>query len=223
MKFYCIVVYTSLQAKEHFQTSINTGWFNTEPHLQKIQTNLPLLLKMLNDYDGLHRLKLPDGNYYAYLNGDALALVAGDETLSALQQMMLFDKISLAKNSDDLNKILNEPEAVFTSRIDDIKEELDETVDIMRDNIEKLVLRREDLNQIMNKSEKLTMESLKFSRRATDFKNKTRCPGLFSIFNYVRSAFGADPYVYDYEPVVQTNIIETEPRPPGSAQTSERH
>ncbi len=204
MKIYCIVVYTSASKKYGFHASLNDGWHAVEPHLETIQNNIQVVLSMIKDRDGIHTLSTRDQLYYAYQAGDELVLLATDEALSPDRLRNLFINIAEAHNSEDLDKLIKNPEEAVKSRLVEIQQMLEETMQQLRDDIEKITSRGDDLTELMEKTEKLAIESFKFSKRATDLKNKKRCPGLFSFFNSVQNFFSSETYHYDYEPVVMS-------------------
>lgn len=206
MKIYCIVLFTSLSRKEKIEVSQYAGWLSTEPHLAKIQQFLPVIINVLDDRDGIHRLKTDEDVYYAYLDHDKLAIAVFDEEISPLNQFNFFQKVFAAQNQQALESLLNNPQTAIEGKIDLIKKELEETVEVLRADVEKLVEREEMLTQLIEKTAALNAESLKFSKRATDLKNQTRCPGLFSFFNSVKSWFGGGNYEYDYEPAAQNKL-----------------
>src|SRR5690348_11944601 len=107
MIIYCIVVYSSLKLKQVFHATV--GSLASEPHFQKIQNNLSIVMSFLNNEDGIHTLKMVDGIYYSYLRGDQLSIVAVDEPLSAIHRYSLFEKIFQAKNEKDLKTLVDNP------------------------------------------------------------------------------------------------------------------
>lgn len=208
MIIYCIVVYNSIKQKQVFHAAV--GSLGSEPHFQKIKNHLSTVLSFLNNEDGIHTLKMTDGIYYAFLKGDQLAVVAIDEFLSATHRYSLFEKIFQAKNEKDLKELVDAPLVAVKSKAELIQERIDETVRVLKDDIDKLIEREGLLSDLSVKMEALSAESFKFSKRASDRKNQARCPTIFSFFKSIRdSLWGENPdndFEYDYETVSLSKV-----------------
>lgn len=169
MKIYCIVMYASIKSNQIFFAAENNG-LREEPHLQKIQDNLNLILLSIKGQDGLHTLFAPTQIYYAYLRGDKLAIAATDEALSPNRLHAFFERICLAEGSNALQELIANPDQAVESKADLIQEKLEETKEVLLETIEKMLERENNLKQLVEKTQVLAAESFSFFKRSTDAK-----------------------------------------------------
>lgn len=208
MKIYSILVFSAADLKKLMSASQEPNWFSADPREDDICTFLDANKKNFVNKLGYHKLKISgQAVYYMQVTQDHLYAVAVDVELTEVQKRHLFAHIVQAKQKNDLENILKDPESATTDigmqKIAAIQKELNETKDIMLENIDKVLLRGEKVEDLVQRTDELKRTAGDFEWSATRLKNKQRCPFFYSIFESLRSMVSSDDG-YTYQPEHQS-------------------
>lgn len=124
--------------------------------------------ELIKRYRDTQLLQIPYEKYIAYLYHNPKIVIITDEIFNKRNIMNLIRDLSLKKKITNENIINYEK----PDKIQEIQEQLDETVDIMYKNIDQILERGEKLEDLVNKSEDLSSHSRAFYYES---KKMNRC------------------------------------------------
>lgn len=214
MKIFSIVIFPPNQ--KPFSASLTTALFQTDPHEKIIKDN-KWRADPIKNQNGIYELKPTQSNaqkdfFYCFIDNGRIAILACDEMISPHGQDALDKKISAAQNSESLMSLIQRPAEAIKSdiekqyevekiKINKIKQELEETKTVLKDALDKIVERGENIKELQIKTEELEKTARSFKKEATKLKNSYYCPGLFSIFTTIKNFVWRDSgYEYAYRP-----------------------
>lgn len=201
MKIFSIALYP-LPEGDPIVASIRNNQFGIEPHEKEIHKTMRPLADLVLNQQGVHKLKTPEGIYYAFITSHKLAIWALDEEISTHAQLAIFDKISKARSATDLAEMIKQPELAAKTKGDILLEQVDEVKAIIIKDIDKLIERQEKLEELLPRTENLARDGIKFNKAAKHLKQRYQCPSIFSFFTAVKSYFWKQSYEYQYTPSV---------------------
>lgn len=206
MKIYTIVVYSPSQ--KPYSASLNGSRFKMDPHEKFIRNNLHYLMIFPRNRAGIHMLINPHEVYQAYLDKNKIIIIATDIELDEHSQIVLLEKVLQTQSEDDLAQLIKEPTEAIKSKVDKIKEEVDETKGTLITITNKLRLRGENLQELLEKVEDLERSAQRFKQKSTELKNKSRsCFGLFTLYYKVKGlVFKDEPYEYEYRATSSSSV-----------------
>lgn len=202
MKIHCAVIFINTQPA--ISAPIKSGFWQTNSYEKKIQNYFPEIYQSIQDQIGIHILSLQGSTYYALVFKEKIAVLALDEKISEHQSLGLYENIAKVNHSQHLHDLIMTPEKALQSRTDKMKQELDETVMILHQTIDKLTERGEKIGNLLTKTEELANNTIEFKRKTKEMNRS--CPYLFpifSIYNSISERIWGEPK-YEYHEVKST-------------------
>lgn len=200
MKIFAIVLYPRAQNQPVISAATHS-LIGMESHEKLIRKKYQSIENYVATRQGVHTLKTDGGIYYAISTPDKTIYIAVDTELNLHSQLTLFDKVLRAKNKKDLENLIENPMAAVLSRADVILQDVEEAKKIVMNDIDKIIARGEKIENLVQSTEMLSQQTLKFKTAAIALREKSECPSLFTLFMKAKNFItGTGHYVYEYCP-----------------------
>lgn len=202
MNIYAIAVYP-INANPIIAT-IHSNPLKADPYKEILETSIKPLADMLYEqtlkdaeekpdkeaflkaeYERLRKLKIADGYFYGKFMQDAKIIILVDDVIPATKIKQLFDNLTNAQRSKStLRNILRKPDQATKTKIELLQEELDDVVDIMKDNIDKMILRGGKLEDLKEKSEEMLNTAIDFKKKGKKLREDACWNSLWPVRLY---------------------------------------
>jgi hypothetical protein len=184
----------------------HTNFLKADPYKSLLEEEIWPLVQLVRHQKGVHKIKIAEGVFYAQISNDNVIIVITDDVIAANNLQQLFNNITAAKNSKaTLKSIIRNPENATVTKIELVQEQIDEVTEIMQDNVKKMLLRGEKLEEVEQKTKELYQTAQDFKQSAKKLRQNA-CWDSFFIYRFYKWMWPAkveDPKTkteYEYTP-----------------------